>query len=195
MDTDSFHHAYPQPLTPISAGKLFPIQAACEARAFRLLSGIRNESSAAQSPPGEIHQVEDLRHLLQNHQDVALAQVYDFEGEPGQIPHGLLSVRSFGLAIIDACPTLPRVEIGARNFHGRVEYDDGKKQEWACSLRRTTEGNQFRVFSIGRIDLAMRSSLPWKASRNGARWRLDECENARAHLKRKRKLDKWENAS
>ncbi|KAJ7616275.1 hypothetical protein DFH06DRAFT_1483799 [Mycena polygramma] len=74
-------------------------------------------------------------------EDLALDQVYDFGDD-------LLGVRAFGLAIMNACPTLRRVDVGARTFSGMYEYQQWeKKQECACTLTRTTQDGDINVDS------------------------------------------------
>ncbi|KAJ7616296.1 hypothetical protein DFH06DRAFT_1343306 [Mycena polygramma] len=82
-------------------------------------------------------------------EDLALGCFYKF----GDKPSGL---RTFGLAIMDACPTLRRADVGARYFPGPYEYEEySKRQEWAYTLTRPTKG--------GDVELDSRTSFNFRA--------------------------------
>ncbi|KAJ6469162.1 hypothetical protein C8R47DRAFT_1200745 [Mycena vitilis] len=50
-------------------------------------------------------------------------------------------LRTFGLATMEACPTVRRADVGSRYFTGPYEYEEySRRKEWACTLTRTTEG-------------------------------------------------------
>ncbi|KAF8206884.1 hypothetical protein K438DRAFT_1963191 [Mycena galopus ATCC 62051] len=68
--------------------------------------------------------------------DLTLARVYELDELPG--------LQAFGHAVMEACPTLRRTDVGAQ-FFSATDLDDwypeSQKNDLACTLTRTATGN------------------------------------------------------
>ncbi|KAJ7866816.1 hypothetical protein B0H14DRAFT_3592309 [Mycena olivaceomarginata] len=68
--------------------------------------------------------------------DLTLAGIYELDELPG--------LQAFGRAVMEACPTLRRADVGARIFSAAdLEnwYVESRRHELACTLMRTATGN------------------------------------------------------
>ena len=77
-------------------------------------------------------------------EDFTLDHVYQLNNHP--------SIQRFGLAIMEACPTLRRADVGARIFPASpsgASYDYHPRQELICTATRTSI-NEAVAFNYGK---------------------------------------------